>query len=842
MLDKYKAMTPEQEETEFRLRMERRARIARYRENYEAANPDDPFVKARHERQVKARHKRRKRVFARSLAKVKQTGKRAVSMARNAVLTGVSSILSVIGVSVVLLGKINSTVKDIGRDVRSQTMGDMRYNFSEGFTRQWERFAEKRGFDKDVLSQAAGGIAAAWSTPLNYSSSNFDALAPYLGESTRILVRQADANGDKNVLHIMSDVIDDLVSKSMRGKAGPKQYTGQSRMHDAFTENMSALQSHNGAWARLMQYYWYDLIAPDGKFVKAAAAAGKEANFENWMQQVAWNPEYMEDGNGMTNAPVKTAAERTYEAVNNLKNSLSSLRTDVLERIAGSLIQLAEDVRSKIVNLLTRYFPAFAMKERERAVYLNVQGLANAENNLPGYRATARTGLKATGYPGSLDDFEPIWEGLLKRDPKVLADLPATVSMEALDTFIRYQAAPYYETAKVVSDINRENEKLKENPNYSPRAVIYDPSTNATRFTSLGMAAYFGLQNIKVQQQAPKVNSGGADFLRRLWTGNLYDTDPNRPIYQIMNRLGLQMITDLMTGQQVGQRMSALSKEAQEKELLSHRIQGTYARYKTLEDRIRGYRNVSDNGVLLMSPAGQVLSDAQAMEVTGNFHAAEKELYDYLAAMYETKNPQHVLNAYDVLAAFYHRYGRFARVTDSAEAARMREEIRQGTKDTFMGDFVADISSVFSPSEVMEMLRAERSKYVHLNRLEGELLAYQHSQTLPLQAFKQNLTNDATIPMALIEQTNAALLKRPDLPNNILDALQMPGSQGLTFDVDEEAIKNKTAVVTNVYLELRGRPPVKILGAVNTGLPRDVRVAVGQDTMQALLEALSATQ
>jgi hypothetical protein len=50
MLDKYKAMTPEQEETELRLRLERRARIARYRENYEAANPDDPFVQAKQQK------------------------------------------------------------------------------------------------------------------------------------------------------------------------------------------------------------------------------------------------------------------------------------------------------------------------------------------------------------------------------------------------------------------------------------------------------------------------------------------------------------------------------------------------------------------------------------------------------------------------------------------------------------------------------------------------------------------------------------------------------------------------------------------------------------------------
>jgi hypothetical protein len=854
LLAKYKAMTPEQEKQEDFLRLTRAGQRYASEREYERLHPFDPRVQAKRLAVQEKYYTRQNRRFSRSVSRMKQTGQRAVHMARSAVLVAIGSILGTLGAVVSLLGKISTTVIDIGKDVRRQTMSDMRYNFDEGFTRDWELFAEKRGFDKEVLSQAAGGISSAWSSPLNYSSSNFDTLAPYLRDSTRILVRQATASGDKNVLHIMSGVIDDLVGKSLSGMAGTKQYTGQSRMTAAFTENMSALQNHNGAWAQLMQYYWNDLIEPGDKFRTAAVAAGEDVSFESWLRQGRWNPEFMERGNGLTNPPVKDAAERTYEAVNSLKTSLGSLQTNVLERIAGSVAQVAEDVRSKISNLLARYFPAFAMKEKERAGYLNAQALVNAENNLPGYKATAEAGLKATGYTGSLEDFRGIYEGIMKRDPEALALLPRNVNLDALDAFMRYQAPAYYETSNAVQDITKENDKMAEKQNYVPRVIVYDPVSNATRFTSLGMAAGFGLQNIRVRQQAPEVSSGGigiGDFLRRLWAGGPIDTNPDRPVYEMLNFLGLQLVTDVMTGNLIGKHASNPAwpdvvfgkvNEEDTKVALSYRIQGAYNRYKDYEERIKGYKNVSENGVLLMSPNGKLLSELQAKQVTNNFHAAEKELYGYLAAMYDTKNPQFVLNAYDLLAGFYHDYGHFARVTDPRRASEMRARIREDTSGVLLGDWVADISTVFSPSEVMTILRDERAKYIRLNHLEGELSAYQASQTLPLQAIKQNLTNDATIPIALIEQTNAKLLGRPDLPNSVFDVLQMSGVQGLTFDVDEEAIRNRTAAVTNVFLEIRGRSPIKILEAVNTGLSRDVRVVPGQDTFQALLEALSATQ
>jgi hypothetical protein len=77
----------------------------------------------------------------------------------------------------------------------------------------------------------------------------------------------------------------------------------------------------------------------------------------------------------------------------------------------------------------------------------------------------------------------------------------------------------------------------------------------------------------------------------------------------------------------------------------------------------------------------------------------------------------------------------------------------------------------------------------------------------------------------------------------VFDVLQMPGLKGLTFDVDEDAIANNTQAVTNVYIQLKNGGTIPILRNLpNTGLTRDVTVEPGQDAMQALLEAFSATQ
>jgi hypothetical protein len=835
MLAKYKAMTPEQERQETFMRMARAGRRYAAEKDYERQNPFDPRVQAKRQRQQKQN-------LSRSLATVKQSGKRVLGMARNAVLIAISSILSAIGVAVAFLGKINTSVADIGRDVRRQSMEDMRYNLAEGFTRQWERFAEKRGFNKELLSQAAGGIASAWSSPLNYSDSNFNALAPYLRESTTALVRQATASGDQNVLSIMSLVIDDLVSKSLAGEAGTKLYTGQSKASAAFTENMTALQGHNGAWAQLMQLYWRDLTDPNGKFKAAAASAGEEASFYTWLTQGYWHPEYVEKGNGMSGVVPKSAAERTYEAVESLKGSLNSLRTDTLERIAGSLVQVAEDVRSKIVNLLSRYFPAFALKEKERAAYLNVSALVNAENNLPGYRASAQAGLSATGFIGGLDEFKEIWEGILKRDSKVLAKLPSTVDFDALDAFVRYQAAPYYETLRVIERVNEENEKVKNGSSYVPTAIVYDADVNATRFTSLGMAANFGLQNMQVHHEAPSIKSGGNTLLQRIWAGGPLDNDPDRPIYDVLNFFGLQMLTDFMTGQQIGHITSSMTKDELDRFSLMRRIEGTYDRYKKFEAIANNYRNIAGNGVLPIGSNGRVLSAAQAEDMTRSFHTAEKDLYDYLAAMYDTEDTSRVLGAYDLLAGFYHNYGHFARVTDAKEAAKIRAQAHQNMTGTLLGDWLADATAVYSPDEVMSMLREKRAEYIRLHTVAGELSAYQRSMTLPLLAVKQDSTNDMTIPLSLVERTNKALLATPSLPDNLFDLFNLPGFERVSFDVDEEAIKNRTAAVTNVYIDISGRGRVKLLDAVNTGLPQDVHVMAGQDVTRALFEAFSAAR
>jgi hypothetical protein len=305
----------------------------------------------------------------------------------------------------------------------------------------------------------------------------------------------------------------------------------------------------------------------------------------------------------------------------------------------------------------------------------------------------------------------------------------------------------------------------------------------------------------------------------------------------------MKMVSDILTGQTAGDRQSGMTREARERQLLSNRIFGSYDRYKGYENQLKGYKNVADDSVLLLSPTGQMLSEMQSENIRGTFHAAERELYDYLGAMYDSGNPTYVLNAYDVLAAFYHDYGHLARVTNPREASQLREQIRQNTEGILLGDRVNEISTVLSPDEVMGILRDKRAEYVRLNKLEDVLAEYQASQTLEAQARKQSLTNDSTIPISLIESTNRQLLQMPNLPNNIFDVLQMPDLKGLTFDVDENAIKNRTQAVTNVYLQLKNGTTIPILRNLsNTGLTRDVTVMPGPEAMQALFEAFSPTQ
>jgi hypothetical protein len=220
----------------------------------------------------------------------------------------------------------------------------------------------------------------------------------------------------------------------------------------------------------------------------------------------------------------------------------------------------------------------------------------------------------------------------------------------------------------------------------------------------------------------------------------------------------------------------------------------------------------------------------------------EKLLYKYLAVADSTGNLQAVWNSFRNIIEFYNTYGMFAPVTSSAEAAERNKAMAEEPKDSPWKSWVMEVIAVRSPDMAKEEAIKMRDDYFFAIDQIQAMRDHQSSQTMETLADNQNLANDAAILHVLIGQTDAALLKTTGLPNSIYDAMQLPGFQSVTFDVDENAIQNNTKGNVNVYIQLGKGDPKQVLSVPNDGLSRDVTVNAGQGTFNALLDALSATQ
>lgn len=355
-------------------------------QRYALDNPNDPLVAKRRAAMNKLRKRSRNK-------KLKGAGRFAMST----IGTMIATSLALLGTGIAILSKIKDAVLSIGTDIKRQNKTDQSYNFEEGTSLIWERFASQRGIKKDLLGQAAAGVVSAWSSPLAYAESNFDKLAPYLGEGITGTLRMASADGDQNVLGIIDTVIDTLARNSQAGIAGEKSGLTKS---EAFAGNLRPLSEHNAAWGELMSNYWYDAQRNGG--VGNWFVDGVEMTFEKYRTQAKWNPKYEPAGgnNGVANSAIRNGAEGTTDSLNELLNTFKGFKTDVFERIFANTQQLVEDIRSLLTQWVGKYFPAFAMREQQRTIYMNRESEKLALANLPSVEAAAKSSMARNGLGG----------------------------------------------------------------------------------------------------------------------------------------------------------------------------------------------------------------------------------------------------------------------------------------------------------------------------------------------------------------------------------------------------------------------------------------------------------
>ena len=512
-----RGITAETEREEAYARLAKSGRAYAHAQQYAADNPNDPLVAKRREALNKIRKKTRGK-------KIKGAGRFAMST----IGVAIASSLALLGTGVAILSKIKDAVLGIGSDIRRQNKADQTYNFAEGTTRNWERFAAKRGVKKELLGQAAGGVMSAWSSPLKFADSNFDKLAPYLGTDISDVLRMTTADGDQNVLGIMSQMMDTLARKSSSGVAGIK--TGLTK-NQAFTENYDMLKEHNAPLADLFASYWYDAQRNGG--VGGWSVGGRKMDAMGYLTQGSWNPEFKENGSGMTNSAVQNAAEGTYNSMNSLSGAFNGLKTDVFERIFANTQQLVEDFRSLLTQWVGKYFPAFAMKEQQRAMYMNTEAEKLATANVGPEKTAAAAIMKKYGL-GSIDNIGPLVRAIETGDMKNIPNIGRgglqTLYNNPEDLVIIAQYAHTVQKLLDLATARREGNRSVE---------VYNESSHAAESTTKAMIMSAGLEKVARKLGAKIASKRGLTDIDNYLDSNMTDADLDKFIAKQSANLAL---------------------------------------------------------------------------------------------------------------------------------------------------------------------------------------------------------------------------------------------------------------------------------------------------------------
>jgi hypothetical protein len=752
--------------------------------------------------------KKRQHARARSRQKAKRFGGRAVHAARNAVNTAIGAILTLITTGVMLLTKSYQIITQIGNDVRKRSLNEAKFNFAPDTVRGFEIFAAERGgMDKDLLVRAAGGIQAAWSTPLNYAESGFNHLAPYLRENTVHLTRMATADGDANVFGIMSLVVDDLVSQSLRGVGGAKSFDPSSAegRHRAFSANLNALSSHNEAWGELMNLYWQDFLSSGASSIAAWSVADRNGqmrsmSFENWVTQADWSQQYQKD-TGISSPVIRDTARETHGLVANLVGTVGNLGTDIATGLAGYFGQIVENLRNIVDNWLAPYFPAFAMKENQRAAYLNTQSQMLANSLLPGYEAEAKRAIFDIGYDYGLPQFREVIDAIGRGDT---SDIPYNVDLAALrdkmGVFTRY-----YHVQDILKNIEAENAKTLKDKNYVQKHIVGTASSIAT---------VSGIQALVLQN---RLDTGVVNRPLRL---------PDADTQFTAGDLGKQVLIGLANVPNFVGKVVSMAASASDT-----------ARMAMLKTRIERAQKSIDNST---NKDGSFTTSVARMRLL--YNEMENSLRGLANEYTATGDRENFMFVVKRIWEFYRNYPEEIS-GDVVRRQEINEKIERDTEGLQFGKEFAERAKRYHPADLAAMVD-------NFIRQEEAQAAYEEAYTglVSRDAAQQKTTREATVAgfCNKVEErldAEADLSRNPDLESmyrwlsaNIANTIHVDA-------FDEQKDRAMSDIVVNFLVDGAVKHTVRIPNTY--GATRDVSLRHGSSIFSDLtpmLEAYSATQ
>jgi len=364
-------------------------------------------------------------------AKAKRGASIAAAVVKMAVFDTIKIIMSLMSLTVNILGKVYQTLTNIGSDVRQQLLLGEKHNLDPGFVKKWNIRAKQEDIDPEILFRALSTHQRRFGSVLHLDENALVGLAPYIRDkiSELLNVSSMEVGGKSNPMQGMSLIIDDFLTNAWQGKVGTHTFKGSEieRRGAAYRETASVLGTLNGDMAFMAAQYWHTLetLNKNNKLdFKEGSFYLKDTNqkYDFW-SYVENNPLPEFDrksghGNAITTNSVLETADATYRSINSMLAAFTTLRDDVLKLfLSAKGDDMVEEFRRFVTTWIARYFPAFALKENERALRLNTESMAWIEANEGNIKAEAEKYMKRTGFTGSFEEFEELFMRLMSVNP-----------------------------------------------------------------------------------------------------------------------------------------------------------------------------------------------------------------------------------------------------------------------------------------------------------------------------------------------------------------------------------------------------------------------------------------
>jgi hypothetical protein len=512
-------------------RLARRGRMVNYNATYAREHPDDPIVKARKAAADRsAALKKRKKITGGA-----RTAKRVAE-------SGIGIIIGALVTAVGLLSKIGSLVADLRGTLRDRGMTAMSYNFGTDTMRRFGYLAEREGFDKNLLGQAAGAMLSTFGDPGHYSDAAFAKAGLFMQGGTSKLTSMATAGGDQNTLGMIEAAMNRADELSMAGNTPTKR--GMT-VEGAMSVNLDYVNSINPALGAMTQKFLYDKYFNPTRFKGGA---------KDWLLQY---DKSQDKAAGLADTATRSAAEAEGNRLKEIGAEYKSFGENLLTRAIVSLSGVIESLSTMLARFLDKMgFHGFGAAIGAANAATNSESQALIDKILGGEQNAASAVYKKYGiaknpkYGGGPIDVKWLLKDMaaghfkgplgltnvygiteeslvkLARDPAAIDALTALADTQETSDFIQSQR-------KEAIPEGRPFDAARHGTNASSRAaILLERLRHALGVTSLGSIDEGNLQNAILMGDIPL--SIDTELTKRI-SGSTFGSGKLTSVYDFLN-------------------------------------------------------------------------------------------------------------------------------------------------------------------------------------------------------------------------------------------------------------------------------------------------------------------